>query len=524
MQNQIVISPKNPKLKVVLVRGPIVMAKGAQNNEATPAIAYAYLSSFLKKKGYDVVMVDAIGEGLDVIWPLKKYKGFFCQGLKFREIIERIPNNADVIAFSAMFSGEWPVLRDLIYEIRKRFPKQLFVAGGEHITALTEYSLKDCKAIDVCVRGEGEIPFLELLEKFHKTKDFRGSPGTAYIEKRKYVENGTTVNARMKDIKDLPWPDWPDGYLEKFWECGKSYGRATKRDMPFLLSRGCPFRCAFCSNSRMYGPIYVLRDIDDVVAELKYYIKKYKITAVQLYDLTAITKRTWTIDFCNRLIKEKIKLIWSTPSGTRSEALDEEVLKLLKKVGLRYLVYAPETGSEKTLKRIRKSISLDTLTKSLLMAKKIGLTCRANLIIGFPGETWKDVFATLSYGTKLAIRGVDEVPYYIYSPYPGTEFFEELYENRQILLNDKYFFSLTSLNGDYLAVNKALSFNVSIHPRALGMVRVLFVMLNYGLSYLLYPTRIIRLFRSLTSKETATVFEHRLKDVLKRTFSKKTNS
>ena len=149
---------------ISLVRGPIASKKGSINNEATPAIGFAYLSGYLRKFGYEPVWIDGIGEGLNQFWPLEKYPGFSAQGLNFDEIIARIPKDSQVIGFSVMFSGEWPLVRDLIMEVRKQFPSALFVGGGEHVTALTEFSLKDCPALDVCVRGEGEHIFLELIK------------------------------------------------------------------------------------------------------------------------------------------------------------------------------------------------------------------------------------------------------------------------------------------------------------------------------------------------------------------------
>ena len=92
------------KLKIALVRGPILFLGGSVNSEATPAIAFAYISSYLKHNGYDTVMINGIGEGINKTWPHFK-PGFFCQGLTFDEIIERIPKDVDVIGFSGMFSG-----------------------------------------------------------------------------------------------------------------------------------------------------------------------------------------------------------------------------------------------------------------------------------------------------------------------------------------------------------------------------------------------------------------------------------
>src|SRR5439155_20132926 len=113
-------------------------------------------------------------------------------------------------------------------------------------------------------------------------------------------------------------------------------------------------------------------------------------------------------------------------SGTRSEVLDQEALTLLGKIGCKYIVYAPESGSEKTLEMIKKRIKLPKLTQSALIAKKLGIAIRINLIIGFPGETWKRVFETIRYGLKMVIRGADDVPLFVFSPYPGTEIFQGL--------------------------------------------------------------------------------------------------
>ena len=499
---------------ITLVRGPVVFTNGSINNEAVPQLGLAYISGYLLAKGYKVTVIDSSAEGLGKISPLKEYPGYSYQGLTHSDVISRIPKQTRIIGFTSMFSGEWPVLRDLIIQTRESFPEALIVAGGEHITALTEYCLRDCPALDVCVRGEGEHTFYQLLEAYLGTGDFLDVPGIAYIKKEdQYQQNGNKP-PRMKDVK-IPWPDWPEDYLEKFWRAGKSYGVATERDMPFMLSRGCPFQCTFCSSPQMWTTKYNFRDLDDVMKEIKYYIKRYDITALQMYDLTAIIKKQWAMEFCQRMIDEGIKLKWSLPDGTRSEALDKEVLIMMKKSDNNYLVYAPESGSQRTLKKIKKRVKLKRLIESVIEAKRLGLTVRTNVIIGFPHETWWDIIQTILFQMRNAIRGVDDVTIYIFSPYPGTEIFDDLTRAGKVKLNDDYFHKLTSLNGDYFTTNLT-TFNDNISGRMLGVVRLVAVLINYAISYLLYPRRIIRTIRNIYSTNAATVFEHRLKDFLNR--------
>ena len=501
--------------RVAFVRGPIVSTVAAFNNEATPAIGFAYIAAYIAAKGYTVEIIDAIGEGLDKFWDLEDYPGYHCQGLTFAQILARIPDDTDVIGISAMFSGEWPVTRDLVTSIREKFPAACIVAGGEHITGLTEYSLRDCPAIDLCVRGEGEHTFYEVLEARRTHRPFTDLAGVAFLDgANEYVSTGNLP--RIRQVDAIPWPLWPDGYLERFWAAGKSYGVATERDMPIMASRGCPYQCTFCSNAHMWTTRYILRDIDDLIGEIKSYQARYAVTALQFYDLTAITKKRWTVDFCTRLMAEGIDLKWSLPSGTRSEALDHDTLGLLKQTGCNYLVYAPESGSPETLEKIKKRIDLRTFTGSVIEAKRQGLVLRTNLIIGFPHERRRHVFQTIRYGLTLAARGVDEVSINIFSPYPGTEIFQQLTEQGAVSPNDAYFLSLTSLNSDYTSLNP-LTVNPHMGPRELAAYRLGFMLLNYAVGYLLHPGRIVRTLRNVFSRgETATVLEHRLRDVVQR--------
>jgi radical SAM superfamily enzyme YgiQ (UPF0313 family) len=245
----------------------------------------------------------------------------------------------------------------------------------------------------------------------------------------------------------------------------------------------------------MWTTAYRLRDADDVIAEIEHYKARYGITSLQLYDLTAITKRRWTLELGRKLLDRRIDVRWSLPSGTRSEALDAETLRLLKRTGCTYLVYAPESGSPGTLARIRKKIHLPEITASILEAKRQGIVVRTNLIIGFPHETRRDVFQTIRYGLALAARGADEVSINIFSPYPGSELYKELAAAGRIQLGDEYFLQLTSLNSDYTETNP-LTFNASMGSRELACYRIAFMLINYAIA--------------------ATVFEHRLKDVLRR--------
>lgn len=511
------------KPAVALVRGPVVSAEGAFNNEATPAIGLAYVAGFAKSLGYDVSIVDAIAEGLNQVNRYPGREGITTLGLTVEELVDRVPEKAQVIGVSCMFSGEWPVVRGIIEALRKKFPDALIVAGGEHATSLPEYCLRDCPSLNLVVKGEGEGTFADVLTAYGDNRGFDEVGGVCFLDRDGgFHDNGGLP--RLKNINEIPRPYWPAGYLEMFWSHGKSFGVQTARDMPMLASRGCPYQCTFCSSPSMWTTRYILRDPDDLLDEIKEYQRRYQISAIQFYDLTAVTKKRWIVEFCQKLKSENINLKWSLPSGTRSEALDEETLTLMKETNCNYLVYAPESGAPETLNVVQKRITLDSITESIRTAKRIGLVLRANLIIGFPHEGRRHVYQTLWYGLKLAAMGVDEVPVFIFSAYPGSQIFKDLFAAGKVSLNDDYFFGLQTLNSKFNAFDPP-TYNDRIPAFELAVYRTMFMALNYLLGYLLFPSRILRTVRNTigrnASQQSMTVLEHRIKDAMARKRARK---
>lgn len=502
------------KPSVVLLRPPLMFAEGAIGNEIVPCIGLAYINGYLRQYGYEPILVDGQGDGHNRVQPLASYPGYQIQGLGLEEIFAQIPDEVEIFGVTAMFSAEWPLARDLINELKRRFPHAVTIAGGEHITATAEYSLRDCRGLDYAVCGEGEHVFLELCERIAAGESASGIPGVAHLdpEGRFVQESGVS---RIRNIDVIPWPHWPEGYLEKFWSSGKSFGVQTARDMPLMLTRGCPYQCTFCSNKDMWTTRYVMRDINDIIREVTYYYETYHVTSFQIYDLTAITKRRWFIDLLDRLIELDLPVEWSFPSGTRSEILDAELLSKLKRIGTSYLCYAPESGSEKTLHDIKKDIDLAAVMASIRTATRIGLGTRANFIIGFPEETRRDVWRTFWAALRCVFYGVDDLQPYLFNPYPGSQLFDESVKKGEIVLGDDYYLSISRQNSDVLNF-RPVTFNRHIPNWELALYRLLMTLACYGLSYLVRPSRILRSYRNLRGDRADTVLEARLKGIFSR--------
>jgi radical SAM superfamily enzyme YgiQ (UPF0313 family) len=454
--------------------------------------------------------VDGLGENPFQITSLFDDK-VMAIGLRSEEIVERIPGTTDVIGVSCMFSQDWPEIRRLIRMVRKRFPSVPIVAGGEHITATSDFTLQSTPEVDVCVVGEGEETIVELAAAIERREAFdaisglilRGSDGV----------RSTGPRTRIRNLDDLPWPAWDLVPLDNYLNNGLGYGVNRGRSMPMIATRGCPYECTFCSNPEMWTTRWYARDPDRVLDEIATYQERYAATNVDFYDLTAIVKKSWIVQFTHRILERKMVFTWQLPSGTRSEAIDDEVSRLLYESGCRNMSYAPESGSPEVLKRIKKVVKLDRLESSVIGAVRNGLNVKLNIIMGFPNESRQELGQTVRFLARMGFAGVHDMSISLFSPYPGSELYHELRVSGRIPeLSDEYFLSL----GAYKDFSQSISYTKGLSPRILNMYRILGFLVFYGTQYLARPARMVRLFSNLLKRRQESRLDKSLQDLAHR--------
>ena len=228
------------------------------------------------------------------------------------------------------------------------------VLGGEHATAVPELCLEDAPALHACALGEGEETVVELLEACVGRTALADVAGIVF--RTPDGPRRTAPRARIRDVDRIPAPRWDLTPIERYLDGGFSFGVDRGRTMPLLATRGCPYRCTFCSSPRMWTTRYTTRAPALVVDEIEDYVHRYRVENIDFYDLTAIVKRDWILEFCRLLDARGLRITWQLPSGTRSEALDEPVLRAMYRSGCRNVSYAPESGSERTLEAIKKKV------------------------------------------------------------------------------------------------------------------------------------------------------------------------
>lgn len=463
-----------------------------------PPLGLAYIASSLRTAGHRVSTVDAVGEAVHQYSRVSWSEGTLIHGLGTSEIVERVDSGTQVIGISCMFSVEWLVAKEVIEALRRAFPAALIVLGGEHVTACPEFTLDSCRAADVGVLGEGEETIVDLLDAHASGSPLDAVRGIVFRRGESVVR--TAPRTRIRAIDAIPKPDWTIFPIAAYIDNALTHGANLGRCMPILASRGCPYQCTFCSNPQMWGTTWVARSPELVLEEMKEYIARYRVTNFDFYDLTAIVKRDWIIEFARKLIDEKLNITWQLPSGTRSEALDEEVTALLYQSGCRIINYAPESGSPAELKRIKKKIQVDRMLRSMRASYEAGLQIKANFIFGLPDSSWRDVFTTFGFLFRMARVGVHDMNAFPFSPYPGSELFKRLVDEGRIQMDEEYFKTLLA----YTDPANSVSYADFIGSRALSLVCLSAMAFFYASSFLFRPQRVFKLGWALVTRDSST--------------------
>ncbi|HVM97359.1 MAG TPA: radical SAM protein, partial [Candidatus Acidoferrales bacterium] len=334
-----------------------------------------------------------------------------------------------------------------------------------------------------------------------------------------FQRSGTRV--RVENVDRIPAPRWDLTPIENYLDGGFSFGVDRGRTMPLLATRGCPYQCTFCSSPRMWTTRYSTRTPALVVDEIEEFVRRYRVENVDFYDLTAIIEREWILEFCRLLDQRGLRITWQLPSGTRSEALDEEVLRVMYRSGCRNVSYAPESGSKRTLTAIKKKVKLDRLEASMRSAVRCGLNVKANILIGFPDEQLHDLRQTLRFIGRMARAGVHDVSVWTFSPYPGSELFEQLRSaGRLPRLDDQYYASLLS----YSDISGAVSYADELKSAQLQRYRLAGLLLFYTGSYLTHPLRPLRSLYNIATRRYESRMEMSFGNLMRRLTATRTQT
>lgn len=316
-----------------------------------------------------------------------------------------------------LIGGLIPVYKRIITltaHIKKINPKAVVIAGGSAAMSVPELLLRN-SMVDVVCAGEGEMCIVELLEglKENKLKDLISTKGFYFkIDDEIIFSGNRDLIVDLDRESDLPAYDLlpMDVYLSNpIIGFGK--------DIDFISSRGCPYKCTFCYQP--WGSKFRAHSIDFVIDALKYLKKYYNVDFVSFQDDEFMANRKRVYEFCDKVQKYVPGLLWSCTG--RANLVNTDIVSVMRRSGCVSISYGFESGSPRMLASMNKKATITQMEDAIMINRRYGMMVPVSFIIGMPGEDDVSCKETVEFCVRnnLPLKSI-----MFATPYPGTELFE----------------------------------------------------------------------------------------------------
>ena len=284
------------------------------------------------------------------------------------------------------------------------------VIGGVHATALPEEVLRD-PSVDYVIRGEGELPFVSLVEnepvELIPGLSFRGTNPLQPVQHNPMGEP-------IKDLDSLPTPAYHLIQFELYKPAVGAYRRLPAINM--TMTRGCPGKCTFCNSAET---ALRTRSAEHLVDEIQRLQGRYGIREVSFYDDTLTIFKPQVARMCELIVGRGIDLTWSC--FARTDCVSPNLLRKMRAAGCHQILFGIESADPEILETIRKPIDIDQTRRAVRMVQEAGIAVRAAFMFGNPGESIASMRRTIDFAKQL---DPDIALFNITTPYPGTQMFD----------------------------------------------------------------------------------------------------
>jgi radical SAM superfamily enzyme YgiQ (UPF0313 family) len=361
-----------------------------------PPIGLLYLAGYLEKFSEEEIFVlDAHTEKMS--------------HLDVKNYISRLKPDVVGVYFSTYYLEDGAITVRNIKDVSREI---VTIVGGPHSVLYPEETIK-IPEVDYVMVGESEKSFNQLI-KYLKKKNFQAIENMPNV----VTKNNQTKNPVRERIENLDELPFPARHLTNF----RKYTSILAKKNPIttvISSRGCPFKCYFCSNIES-GQKVRYRSAKNVVDELQMIGEKFGIYDILFFDELFTSNRKRTLDICDEIIRRGLKIRWHCRS--RADVLDEEMIKKMKKAGCRLIQFGIETGNQRLQKVINKNLNLEKVRNIVKMVYDEGIYTYADFMFGLPTETEEETKKTLEYALSLKL---DYAVFGMFHPVPGSVFYDE---------------------------------------------------------------------------------------------------
>ncbi|HBE60066.1 MAG TPA: magnesium-protoporphyrin IX monomethyl ester anaerobic oxidative cyclase [Cyanobacteria bacterium UBA11149] len=331
--------------------------------------------------------------------------------------------------------------------VKEVCPNAITIMGGVHPTYMYRDVLSEAPWVDYIIRGEGEEITVNLLRAIAASTDKRDRReilGIAFIEDGKIV--ATPAHPPIKDLNTLN-PDWSLLDWTKY-----IYTPLNTRVAVPNYSRGCPFRCRFCSQWKFWRK-YRSRTPKQFVDEIELLVQEYKVGFFILADEEPTINKSRFVALCRELIDRNLDVHWGINTRVTDILRDEKELPLYRKAGLVHVSLGTEAAAQLNLNLFRKETTIADNKRAVQLLRQNGILAEVQFIMGLPTETPETIEETYRMARDWQ---ADMTNWNMYTPWPFSELFQDLADKVEIRDYSHYNFVTPIIKPDQMTREEVL--------------------------------------------------------------------
>ena len=372
----------------------------------TPPLGLLYLARMIKDRGHNVEILDFSAETYDE--------------QKIKDAIVK----TDVVGITVL-SVSVKIVNKIVEIILGEKKNIKIIIGGPHCTLFPVLSLEDIPA-HISVQGDGEFAILDILDSFQNKTNISDVKGTYYKDD---TEKESQVNI-IKNIDSIPFPLHS---LVKKYSYGKSYNPNIRKGefTSIIASRGCPFKCRFCSRNLLSMQKYRARSTDNILEEIvELYRDGYRYIAFS--DDCFLSNIKNAHDLFDSIISAEIDMKFII-TAARVDSAEKDLYKKMKKAGVTHIQFGLESGNQDVLDFYNKKTTIEQNRYAVKLSNEIGFFTIGSFILGAPFETIKHFKSTVNFAKSLPLESVSFLPLRYMA---GSEIWQEAVNQGKINANE----------------------------------------------------------------------------------------
>lgn len=401
----------------------LVQSRDKKNTRSVLAFPYGVLSiaSYLRtnvRRQLDIRIVDLNLYDYDAMAPA---------------IAEHMASfGPDVVGISMMFDSSYRHLAGIARQIKAFDERTIVLLGGAAATVSWNLILHEQPHVDALCYTEGEYTMRRLVEAQDLRAALHDDP--AWVTRRSLAESRLPQGRYVDNLNEVIDIDY--GLIdvtryrmrEAFSPFSSIKHEEDVRQFYLVTSRGCPFKCVFCSEPSFHGKSMRYADVDVLIEHVRYLVDTYGMNVLTLYDDQILLNRPRAKEFFRRLAPFEIRL--EAPNGLSVAFIDREMASLMREAGLDTVPLAIESGSSRMLRDvIHKPLRLDKVKPVVDYLHESGIFVQGYFVVGIPGELEEDRVETVRFIKEI---GLDWSGFNLATPLRGSELYRICIENGYI--------------------------------------------------------------------------------------------